>query len=535
MQKSDIPSSNLCVTRNLIDYNARQYPDLLMLKFGGSKVNFTCRELRDHVISHAAGLQRLGVQQGDYVLSWLPNGPMAVTLFLALNYIGAIYVPINTAYKGGLLEHVLENSAAKLMIADGRLIDRLLNIDTASLNKVVVLGPERPALNDITLLAESDLTHPDDSLQALRHEIQAYDTHTVIFTSGTTGPSKGVLCSYIHTYTCALEFRHIGPGDCNLVVLPMFHVGGILGVYFALIHGGTAALVDSFHTQTFWQTVQELGVTTVGLLGAMAQFLMSQPVRENERAHTIRTAVIAPFNDDAIAFGERFGLDVFTEYNMTELSVPLYCGPNPKVRGTCGKPRGGLELKLVDNNDLTVEPGAIGELILRMDTPWTISHGYLNNPQATAETWRNGWFHTGDLFYKDNDDNYFFVDRAKDAIRRRGENISSFEVEIEILAHPAIREVAVVATAGDGGENEVLAVIAPMHGQTIDPIELLDFLRPRLAHYMIPRYIRFLSELPKTPTQKVEKHRLRKQGITPDTWDREDAGITIKRDKLVSR
>lgn len=535
IKEGNIPANDLCVTRNLIDHNARERPDLVMLKFGNGETTFTCLELHNHVIAHAAGLQRLGVQQGDYVLSWLPNGPMAVTMLLALNYIGAIYVPINIAYRGGLLQHVIENSGATLMIADGRLIEKLSDINTAKLSEIVVIGPERPPLKNIVLIAEAELTHPEAVLQTLPREIQAYDTHIVIFTSGTTGPSKGVLCSNVHTYTSALEFRHIGPGDCNLVVLPMFHIGGVLGIYFAMIHGGTAAVVDSFHTQTFWQTVQELDVTTVGLLGAMVQFLMKQPALPHERDHSIRTAVIAPFNDDAIAFGKRFGVEVFTEYNMTELSVPLYCGPNPTVRGTCGKPRAGLELRLVDNNDLPVKPGAIGELIVRMEMPWSISHGYLNNPQATAETWRNGWFHSGDLFYKDADDNYFFVDRAKDAIRRRGENISSFEVEIEILAHPSIREAAVVATPGLGGEDDVLAVIAPMAGHTINPLELLEFIRPRLAHYMIPRYIRTLAELPKTPTQKVEKHRLRKQSITADTWDREAAGITIKRDKLTSR
>ncbi len=269
--------------------------------------------------------------------------------------------------------------------------------------------------------------------------VRSSDTQCVIFTSGTTGPSKGVLCSYRHTYTAAVEFRHVGPGDTNLVALPMFHIGGILGVNFALIHGGTAAVIQRFRTQTFWETVRTMDVTAVGLLGTMVQFLMQQPVAAGEREHPLKKAVIAPFGDEALAFARRFGVQVFTEFNMTELSVAAMDWRRNAVRGGCGRPRQGVQLRLVDAHDEEVATGEVGELILRTDEPWTMSHGYLNDPVTTARTWRNGWFHTGDLFRRDADHNYFFVDRAKDMIRRRGENISSFEVEAELLAFPGVR------------------------------------------------------------------------------------------------
>jgi crotonobetaine/carnitine-CoA ligase len=176
--------------------------------------------------------------------------------------------------------------------------------------------------------------------------------------------------------------------------------------------------------------------------------------------------------------------------------------------------------------------GTIGELIVRTDMPWAMNSGYHKNPEATAKAWRNGWFHTGDAFRKDADGNFYFVDRMKDAIRRRGENISSFEVEAEITAHPAVREAAVVAVKSELSEDEVLAVLAPVPGQTIDPVALIDFLRPRMAHFMIPRYLRILPDLPKTPTQKVQKHILKTEGVTADTWDREKAGIRIAREKI---
>jgi crotonobetaine/carnitine-CoA ligase len=183
---------------------------------------------------------------------------------------------------------------------------------------------------------------------------------------------------------------------------------------------------------------------------------------------------------------------------------------------------------------MDVPVGAVGELIVRADEPWTMNHGYHGNAEATARAWRNGWFHTGDAFRQDEAGNFFFVDRMKDAIRRRGENISSFEVEAEIGAHPKVRESAVVAVPSEFGEDEVLAIIAPVPGETVDPAELIAFLAPRLPHFMVPRYVRILADLPKTPTQKVEKHILRSDGLTKDTWDREDAGIRFKREKLVS-
>jgi crotonobetaine/carnitine-CoA ligase len=511
-----------CVTAALLERNAGQWPALVVLRFDSGE-QFTTVQLLAAVRSHAAGLQALGVRQGDHVLSWLPNGPAAVLNWLALNLLGAVYVPINTAYKGRLLQHVIASSGATLMLAAGSLLERLADVSTGKLKRIVVFGAERPALPGIALLPSALLSGNAGDLQPPPLPVQPWDTQCVIFTSGTTGPSKGVLCSYRHTYTAAVAFRHAGPGDTNLVALPMFHIGGILGVNFALIHGGTAAVIERFRTQTFWETVRTLNVTAVGLLGTMVQFLMQQPVAAGERDHPLKKAVIAPFGDEALAFAQRFGVQVFTEFNMTELSVPLWAGPDTAVRGACGRPRGGVELRLVDANDVEVATGAVGELILRTDEPWTLSHGYLNDPVTTARAWRNGWFHTGDLFRRDADHNYFFVDRAKDMIRRRGENISSFEVEAELLAFPGVRAAAAVPVGGDDGEDEVLAVLSLQAGAVLDPAALIAFLQPRMATFMIPRYVRVVAELPLTPTQKIEKHVLRAQGVTADTWDRGNA------------
>lgn len=238
-----------------------------------------------------------------------------------------------------------------------------------------------------------------------------------------------------------------------------------------------------------------------------------------------------PLPENAGEFARRFGVTFWTMYNMTELNLPLMSGPDPQIAGTCGRPRPGTELRIVDEFDRELPPGTVGELMVRCDSPWRLNSGYFRDPAATANAWRNGWFHTGDAMRRDEEGNYFFVDRLKDAIRRRGENISSYEVEVEILAHPSVRECAVVAVPA-ASEDDVLAVVSPVPGRSIDPAELLEFLRPRLAHFMLPRYVRTLEELPHTPTQKIEKYRLRQEGVTADTWDRDRSGIRVRRDRI---
>jgi crotonobetaine/carnitine-CoA ligase len=533
-----LPGRDDCVVRNLLARRAAEHPEREFLLFENGE-RWTFAEALTRVRCFAAGLELHGVRQGDFVLSWLGNGPMAVTTFLALNYLGAVYVPINTSYRGALLRHVVTNSGARLMLADGRLIDRLGAIDMAAVETVIVAGDERPALERIELVSADALTStepaPIPGNAADGPAIAPWDTHMVIYTSGTTGPSKGVLSSYIHSYTAATGFRNVGPGDRSLLQLPMFHVGGPYAVLWALIHAGSTVVVDRFSVSRFWDTVRTFEITTVGLLGAMVQFLMKQPETPVDKDHPLRSVIIAPFDESAIAFGKRFGVPTYTEFNMTELSVPLWAGPDPTLPGTCGKPQPGVTLRLVDANDVEVPVGAVGELVVRPDLPWTISHGYLNDPAATARAWRNGWFHTGDLFQRDEDDNYFFVDRLKDAIRRRGENISSFEVERAILKHVDIREAAVVPVPGAGSEDDVLAVITITPGGGLEPAGLIGFLRDELPYFMIPRYIRVLDELPKTPTQKVEKHVLRNAGVTADTWDREEAGIMLEPNRLTAR
>jgi crotonobetaine/carnitine-CoA ligase len=461
------------------------------------------------------------------------DGKEAILTFFAINYLGAVFVPFNTAYKGKVLEHVLDNSDAGVLVAHGQLLDRLAGIDTATIHSVVCVGDGQPELA-LTTHDYGALARSEDPLPELASPIEPWDTQSIIYTSGTTGPSKGVLSSYLHIFTNAgPETWHFVTGeDRFLINMPIFHIGGMGVIFVMLCRGGSIAVMDTFTTEKFWPFVRETKTTAVFLLGVMATFLLKQPPADDDKDHDVRVAFMVPLTETCIEFKERFDADVFTIFNMTEISSPIVSEPNPTRRGTCGKARPGVDVRLVDENDCEVPTGEIGEMIVRTDRPWGMNSGYYKRPDATAQAWRNGWFHTGDCFRQDEEGYFYFVDRMKDAIRRRGENISSFEVEAEVVAYPQVREAAAYAVPSELGEDEVMIAVAPVDGAQLDPAELMAFLGERMAYFMIPRYVRVLDELPKTASSKVMKVVLREEGVTDDTWDREAHNIKFKRDKL---
>lgn len=531
LSPSRVPSRDESVLRYLLDRRAEELPDQVYVKSpDGAEITF--RQMREQVIRTAVGLAKLGVRQGDAVVVWMPNSPEMARVWYAINYLGAVYIPINIAYRGSLLEHVLNNAQARIVIADGRYVDRLTLVSTPSVETIVTFGDAAGAPAHVNVLSSAVLDGDVADLPALERPIEPNDVQMVIYTSGTTGPSKGVISTYGHQFhMCGSDGFHMITGEdrvmCNL---PMFHIGGTVPMLSTLLHGGSVAIVEGFSTKDFWTQIDATECTLAILLGVMSSFIMKQPEAADDRDHCLKKVINIPLADDWQAVSDRFGFAVWTVYNMTELCVPLSSERNPEVAGTCGRPRRGVELRLVDDLDGEVPVGEVGELIIRTDAPWALNSGYFRNPEATVEAWRNGWFHTGDFLRRDENDNYFFVDRKKDAIRRRGENISSFEVEAEVMAYPLVRECAVVPVPSSHTEDEVLAAIAPLPGETIDPVAFIDFLRPRLPYFMIPRYVRILADLPHTPTQKVQKSVLRDEGVTADTWDREAAGILIGRE-----
>lgn len=532
-QDPRIPDRDECVLRYLLDRWATERPDKAHIVFAdGSEWSFA--EIRERVRAKAAGLRKLGIRQGERVAVWLPNGPDALVAFYAINYLGAVFVPFNTAYRGGLLEHVLANSSARILLVHPDLVPRLAEVDPAGIELLVVTTAAAFDEERFASVRFDDVTgDPADDL-ALDRPIDPWDIQSIIYTSGTTGPSKGVLSSYLHMFSNAgpESWPMVGEDDRYMCVAPIFHIGGMGPPFVMLARGASVAMVDNFSTDEFWSVAKRTGATVVFLLGVMATFLLKAPPAEKDRDHGVKKAFMVPLTGDAPAFTERFGIDIYTIFNMTEISSPIVSEANPAKIGTCGRVRAGAEVRLVDTNDCEVAVGEIGEMLVRTDRPWAMNSGYNANPEATAEAWRNGWFHTGDAFRRDEDGYFYFVDRVKDAIRRRGENISSFEVEAEVCRHPDVREAAAIAVPSEYSEDEVMVVVAPVPGRAIDCRTLAAFLIETMPYFMVPRYFRVLEELPKTPSAKVLKTDLRREGVTSDTWDREAAGMRVRRESF---
>lgn len=528
-----IPDRDECVLRYLLDRWANERPDQPHVVFADG-AEWTFAELRDKVRTKAAGLRAMGIEQGEHVAVWLPNGPDALIAFYAINYIGAVFVPFNTAYRGQLLQHVIANSGARVLLVHPDLVPRLHEIDLGRVERLVVTTgievPEAPR----PIQRFDELAGAADETLELARPIEPWDIQSIIYTSGTTGPSKGVLSSYLHMFTNAgpESWPMVDENDRYMCVAPIFHIGGMGPPFVMLARGASVAMIDNFSTEDFWAVAKATQSTVVFLLGVMATFLLKAEPRPDDRDHTVKKAFMVPLTGDAPAFTERFGVDIYTIFNMTEISSPIVSEANPTKIGTCGRVRDGVDVRLVDRNDCEVPIGEIGEMLVRTDRPWAMNSGYNANPEATAEAWRNGWFHTGDAFRRDEDGYFYFVDRVKDAIRRRGENISSFEVEADVCSHPAVREAAAVAVPSEFSEDEVMVIVAPVPGQKLEPRQLAEFLIDTMPYFMVPRYIRILDELPKTPSAKVMKADLRKEGVTSDTWDREAAGLRVRREKF---
>jgi len=354
-----------------------------------------------------------------------------------------------------------------------------------------------------------------------------------MYTSGTTGPSKGAMITHAHAYVYAHnghDRMRLVPEDVYYAPLPLFHIAGQWAVvYAAMICGSAAVITRRFSVSTFWRDAVHYGATAGFLLGAMANFLHRQPPGVDERASRIDRILVVPLFPEVADFARRFGARVVTTYGSTEINSPMIAGFDDPDWRSCGRVKNALfEARIVDDDDEEVPHGTVGELVVRPRLPWLCMTGYWGHPDWTAAAWRNLWLHSGDAMYRDDTGNFYFVDRKKDAIRRRGENISSVEVENEINAHPEVLECAVFAASSEHTEDEVMATVVLKPGVSLGPEALIRFLEPRMAYFMVPRYLEFADELPKTPTGKIQKYELRRRGPTAATWDREQARLALR-------
>ena len=481
--------------------------------------------LYEEALAFASGFAVLGVARQEPVLLMLDNHLDFVLAWWALSLTGRIEVPVNTAYKGSILAHVINNSGARVLVIDAAYVP-LLNAVADQLDRlehVVIRGAPAGTVE----LAARFRPRPWDALRGPREQpaqLDPWDLIGIMYTSGTTGPSKGVRVTHAHAwgYAAPQVLGLAEPHDVSLCTLPLFHIGGQwAAIYNNVIAGGSSVVLPRFSATTFWDDVRHHGCTYTLLLGAMANFLFRQPARPDDAAHPLRRVMMVPVMAQVEAFQARFGIEsICTAYGLTEGSTVLRAPLGRAEPGKVGWPRPDFEVRLVDAHDQPVADGEMGELVIRTHEPWMVMDGYHAMPQATADVWRNQWLHTGDAFRREPDGQFVFLDRIKDAMRRRGENVSSFEVEKEISEHPAVLECAVIAVASDASEDEIKACVVLRDGQPLDAAPLLAFLDERLPYFMVPRYVEFMAELPKTPTAKIRKQQLREAGLNPMTYDR---------------
>lgn len=480
----------------------------------------------------AGTLAAHGIKRGDHVALMCGNRVEFIEMVLGCGWLGAVVVPINTASRGFQLAHILRNSGARLLIAEAALADSVnaLEADDLSLEKVWLIDEPVPGA-----LAPAWPTTPVPPLGdavAAAH-LEDGDPFAILYTSGTSGVSKGVVCPHAQFYWWGRNTGGdlgIGKGDVLYTCLPLFHTNALNTFFQALLLDAVQVVDRRFSASGFFDALVDTGATVTYVLGAMVPILLGRPVSSNERKHKVRIAlapgVPANFHRE---FTERSGITLIDGFGSTETNSVIGGDVSAQRVGFMGRLAAGFEARVVDTNDMPVPDGEPGELILRANEPFAFASGYHGMPDKTVEAWRNLWFHTGDRVIRSEDGYFRFVDRLKDAIRRRGENVSSYEVEQVLLSHPSIETAAVFAVKSALAEDEVMAAVVPCDGHTIDPLDLIRYCEPRLPYFAVPRYLDIVSDLPKTENGKIQKFKLRECGVSASTWDLETSGYRLKR------
>jgi crotonobetaine/carnitine-CoA ligase len=528
VEKLSLTAPHERTIHHLLERRAAAQPDRTFFWFKDRA--FRYGEFNGMAGALAKGLQDLGVAKGTRVAVMLANRPEYLAAWFGLAKLGAIEVPINTAHRGYLLSYLINQAQCGVLIVEKNFLPLVQDI-----------AAEVPVLTDVVLLdADAETVtlagkrvHRYGELVSnggdyRRAEVLWNDPLGILFTSGTTGPSKGAVLPQnyaIHMAEITCDVTGYGPDDCLYNALPLFHGNAkLLSTLPALYAGATMVLAERFSASQFWDDVRRYGCTEFNYIGSILAILLKAEPRPDDRDNTLRVLFGAGATPGVYeAFEQRFGVTLIEGYGMSEIGVPLLSRPGDARPGTCGKPHPDYEVMIVDDTGREVGDGVPGELLVRPRKPWSMLLEYYRMPEKTVEAWQNLWFHTGDYLQRDADGFYLFVDRKKDAIRRRGENISSYEVERIIMGHPQVLEAAAVPVRSELGEDEVMVCVVRRPGAALAADELVDFCARTMARFMVPRYVRFIDKLPKTPTEKVQKFMLRDAGVTPDTWDAEKA------------
>jgi len=513
----------------MLGQQARRHSEHLLLKTGTAQSSFD--QVRTMAARFAGTLSGAGVRRGDRVALMCTNRAEFMQVLLGCTWLGAIAVPINVASRGMQLQHILQNCGARLLVIEADLIGALDHVDVSSLalDQIWLIDDAPPAARHPPVPV-SGLPPSGEPLAAA--PIDPSDTAAILYTSGTTGPSKGVCCPHAQYFwwgANAARILDIREGDVLCTTLPLFHVNALGSFFQALLTGSTLVAEPRFSASRFWNTIVRHDATITYLLGAMVPILLSRAPCPHERAHRIRT-VLAPGVPAQLhsAFEERTGIRLIDGYGSTETNFVIGSPRAEQRPGYMGKVADGFDARVIDESGNDVAQDAPGELVLHAQEELAFATGYFAMPEATAAAWADGWFHTGDRVVRDALGYFRFIDRMKDSIRRRGENISSYEVEQVLLSHPEIANAAVFPVRSQLAEDEVMAAVVRRPGSTLDEETLTGFCAPHLPYFAVPRFIEFVDELPSTESGKVQKFKLRERGVSPRTWDREVAGLRLK-------
>ncbi len=518
----------------LLERQAEKYGKRTFFYF--KEKEFSFEDLNLGASRVAAGLQKLGIVKGDKVAIIMDNCPEYLFVWFGLSKLGAVEVPLNTAHKGELLTYMLNQSDSKMIVMDSKYSDRVGPVlaATPGVEGIVVFEGSAPGVVRLSKQVVGWSTLVDNDGRYTAADVLWSDPFIIMFTSGTTGPSKGSLMPqnyglYMGEVIC--ETGGYDEKDCLYNALPLFHGNAqVLSTLPALMSGARMVLCERFSASRFWEDVRRYCCTEFNYIGGILPILFKADPKPDDPDNPLRIMIGGGAPMDLFdAFEKRFGVTLLEGYGMSEIGIPLFSSVKDRAPGTCGKPRDDYAVKVVDDNGLELGPNQPGELLIRTLKPYSMFLEYYKMADKTAEALADCWFHTGDYLYYDDRGWFHFVDRKKDALRRRGENISSYEVEKVVNSHPSVLESAAVAVKSELGEDEVMVCLTLKQGKSLTPGELMAHCEEKMAYFMIPRYVRIMAAMPKTPTERVQKNVLRDQGVTADTWDREKAGYKLKR------
>jgi len=495
----------------LLTIKASKNGDRIAIRTGDTEISY--REL-DEMSSHfAGGLRKLGVSKGDKVVLYMPNSIEFLYAWFGTMKLGAVAVPLNISLKGPLLSYQITDSGAKVAVVSRQLLPHYIDVKNSLENIVYHITDE--SVNGFTHFKELLNATPVEKPV----EVRPSDPATIMYTSGTTGPPKGVVLphnAYINTALMNSAIAEAREGDVFYSTVPFFHTSGQLQIVLpALLNDLTAAFDPWFHASKFWENAAKYGATVIFLISSMVNILLKQPESPYDRQHSVRVAMTGGSTRETwIQFEKRFGVKVLEGYGMTETCAIAIFNRGDEVRvGSVGKPLPYFEMIIADSEDNELPPGKVGELLIRPKKPFVMMSEYYRKPEETVKTWRNLWFHTGDLFYRDEDGFYYFVGRLKESIRRRGENISPYEIENVVNKHPAVMESAAVGVPSEMGDEDVKIYLKLKDGAEFDYLEFLQWCDKNLPYYMVPRYIEVVEEIPKTPTQRIQRYLLKEKGV----------------------